>query len=102
MRSEDWRIVRALLFGLSVACLSSIPYWFDDMSVQRFQHFDLIMLPLAIPFLPGLFFSMIFSGNVHNGNLWNAAVMNLAGYAGLYWLVARVWLRNRKQGGGTA
>ena len=91
-RKESDAALAAAASGI-VTGISALPFY-EIFAKEGFllQHLQTIG---AAYFLPGLFVSMVLSGNIHGGNLMVGAAINFLGYALIFYGLLR-WRRRRR------
>jgi hypothetical protein len=75
---KEMRLWLAVFISALITGLSCLPYYEifakDGSIIERLQE------AIAVLFLPGLFVSMVLSGNIHGGSRELGAVVNFLGY----------------------
>lgn len=91
---------RRLIGALATGCVFASLTWIIFGDVEQtlgLSYLDPLFNVLSFVVLPGMFLSVVISGNVHGGEIWVAALANFGIYFGLAYLLIRIWNKRSKR-----
>jgi|SRR5277367_3273369 hypothetical protein len=92
-RKETDAALAAAASGI-VTGISALPYY--EIFAKEGSLLEHLQTISAAFFMPGLFVSMVLSGNIHGGSLMAGAAINFLGYALVFYGALR-WRRRRRR-----